>query len=212
MSKASFVEVAFPIPLNKTFHYQAEGTQIGARVLAPFGPKKNLVGFVVGRTSEKPHFQTKAIAQWIDDEPFLDDKLIELARWVSDRYLCSLGEALACVVPPALAAPKRPPKNIDENSGPEAAQSPKADPFTLTPEQTRALEPLVAALDARRAQSFLLHGITNSGKTELYLRAMDRVIAQGRQALFLLPEIALTPPFMDQLPRAVRCESCGNLA
>jgi len=58
---SSYIEVSFPIPLNRTFHYRAEGGSIGSRVLAPFGPKKNLVGFVVGRTSEKPSFPTKEI-------------------------------------------------------------------------------------------------------------------------------------------------------
>ena len=107
MTLPSYIEVAFPIPLNKTFHYRAEGGAIGSRVLAPFGPKKNLIGFVVGRTSEKPLFPTKEIVQWLDEVPFIDEPLLELARWVADRYLCSLGEALACVVPPALSAPKR---------------------------------------------------------------------------------------------------------
>src|SRR5438045_1405632 len=107
MAHSSFVEVAFPIPLNKTFHYQAGEGKVGCRVLAPFGPKKNLVGFVVGRTSEKPAFPTKAIFRWIDTEPFVDAKLMELSQWVSERYLCSWGEALACVVTPGLEAPKR---------------------------------------------------------------------------------------------------------
>ena len=71
--------------------------------------------------------------------------------------------------------------------------------FQLTAEQQRAIGPLLSAVDSNVFHPFLLRGITNSGKTELYLRAMDRVIAQGRQALFLLPEIALTPPFIDQL-------------
>src|ERR1017187_10100581 len=103
-----FVEIAFPIPLNKTFHYQSQGAEIGSRVLAPFGPKKNLVGYVVGQTSQVPSFPTKPILAVLDDVSYIDSTMLELARWVAGRYLCSLGEALACVMPPALAAPKRP--------------------------------------------------------------------------------------------------------
>ena len=202
---ASYVEVAFPIPLNKTFHYRADGGPIGSRVLAPFGPKKNLVGYVVGRMSDKPAFPTKDIAQWLDEEPFLDGPLIELSRWVSERYLCSLGEALACVVPPALAAPKRRVNNEDSGLRTQietktlSVLSSQSSTLVLTAEQQRAMGPLLAAIDAKKFHPFLIRGITNSGKTELYLRTMDQVIEQGRQALFLLPEIALTPPFVDQL-------------
>ena len=72
--------------------------------------------------------------------------------------------------------------------------------LTLTPEQRQALTQITAAIDASRdapmplpARSFLLHGVTGSGKTEVYLRAIHHALRQGRRALFLVPEIALTP-------------------
>jgi primosomal protein N' (replication factor Y) len=65
--------------------------------------------------------------------------------------------------------------------------------FVLTPEQRRALEPVAAALDDRSYHPFLLHGVTGSGKTEVYLRAAERTLALGRGVLILVPEIALTP-------------------
>lgn len=173
-------------------------------MLAPFGPKKNLVGYVVGRMTEKPSFPTKEIVHWIDTEPFIDETLLALARWVAARYLCSLGEALACIAPPVLSPPKRlirselrvPSSDLVIDAKPETRNLKR---IQLTAEQKHAIVPLLAAVDARKFLPFLLRGITNSGKTELYLRTMDRVIEQGRQALFLLPEIALTPPFIDQL-------------
>jgi len=63
----------------------------------------------------------------------------------------------------------------------------------LTDEQDAALERIAAALDGRAFQTFLLFGVTGGGKTEVYLRAIQRCLAQGRQALFLVPEIGLTP-------------------
>ena len=201
-----FVEVAFPIPLNKTFHYRSEGAAVGCRVLAPFGPKKNLVGYVVGQTNKTPSFPTKPILSILDDVSFIDSTMLELSRWVADRYLCSLGEALACVMPPALAAAKRP-KNVEREALGVPATGDRPTPYTrrpmanlqLTPEQKTALLPLLAAVDAGTFGPFLIRGITDSGKTELYLRAIDQVLAQRRQALYLLPEIALTPPFLEQL-------------
>ena len=62
-----------------------------------------------------------------------------------------------------------------------------------TPDQERALAELAPALDGPTPQGFLLWGVTGSGKTEVYLRAIDRVLARGRQAIVLVPEIALTP-------------------
>lgn len=212
MSPQAFIEVAFPLPLNRTFHYRLpsvsegpEGTVIGKRVLAPFGKGKNLVGYVVGETAETPSFPTKAILAWLDEKPFIDAALLDLARWLSDRYLCSLGEALACAMPPHLAPPKRVPKNHamegDSMIGRTAVRpyNSHESPISLSAEQTRALDQLLAAVERKEFRPFLLHGITDSGKTELYVRTIARAFEQGRQALFLLPEIALTPPFIEKL-------------
>ncbi len=63
----------------------------------------------------------------------------------------------------------------------------------LTPDQERALAVVREALVQHRHQTFLLHGVTGSGKTEIYLQAVAQVLAQGRRAVILVPEIALTP-------------------
>jgi primosomal protein N' (replication factor Y) len=68
-----------------------------------------------------------------------------------------------------------------------------AQPPDLTGEQTLALEPVARAIETGRAESFLLHGVTSSGKTEVYLRAVARALERGRGAIVLVPEIALTP-------------------
>lgn len=66
-------------------------------------------------------------------------------------------------------------------------------PPALTPDQSAAVGALAAALEARAYAPFLLHGVTGSGKTEVYLRAIARAREAGRGALVLVPEIALTP-------------------
>ena len=65
-------------------------------------------------------------------------------------------------------------------------------PSLLTEDQKKALEKIYAALHSRTFQPFLLHGVTGSGKTEVYLRAIEETVSQGRQALLLVPEISLT--------------------
>jgi primosomal protein N' (replication factor Y) len=77
----------------------------------------------------------------------------------------------------------------------------------LTPEQQRVYETIAAALDKRAAGSFLLHGVTGSGKTEVYLRALERTLELGRRGIVLVPEIALTPQtvrrFAERFPGQV---------
>jgi len=69
----------------------------------------------------------------------------------------------------------------------------------LTAEQTTVLDELQKRLDPGGFETFLLHGVTGSGKTEVYLRAMEVMCLQGRQSLILVPEIALTPQLLDRL-------------
>jgi len=82
-----------------------------------------------------------------------------------------------------------------------------SQPLTLNPAQTVALEKITAAMDARVAPTpnaplptatFLLHGVTGSGKTEVYLQGIAHALAQGRGAIVLVPEIALTPQTVER--------------
>jgi len=73
-----------------------------------------------------------------------------------------------------------------------------SQPLTLNAEQTAAFTQITAALDAQRGNTFLLHGVTGSGKTEIYLQAIAHTLKQGKGAIVLVPEIALTPQTVER--------------
>jgi primosomal protein N' (replication factor Y) (superfamily II helicase) len=73
------------------------------------------------------------------------------------------------------------------------------DDYTLTTAQSTVLEKIKQQVDRETYGAFLLHGVTGSGKTEVYIRAMHAALARGRSAMMLVPEIALTPVFSRRL-------------
>ncbi|WP_342625416.1 primosomal protein N' [Bacillus subtilis] len=74
----------------------------------------------------------------------------------------------------------------------------KTEPLPLTDEQRAAFEPIRETLDSDEHKVFLLHGVTGSGKTEIYLQSIEKVLAKGKEAIVLVPEISLTPQMVNR--------------
>jgi primosomal protein N' (replication factor Y) (superfamily II helicase) len=87
---------------------------------------------------------------------------------------------------------------VEAHPDPFFAHVPRDVPPELTASQAAAVERLTATLDSRGKQAFLLDGVTASGKTEVYLRAVERALSLGRGAIVLVPEIALTPQLVTR--------------
>ena len=81
---------------------------------------------------------------------------------------------------------------------PEEAPPAREKHLVLNPDQERALRTILDALNSRRHQTILIHGVTGSGKTEVYIQAIQEVIHFGRQAIVLVPEISLTPQTVER--------------
>lgn len=188
-------EVAFPVPLPRGFHYRVpDGLAVapGQRVRASFGPRR-AVGTVLAVFDGEPTRPLKPLDGVVDSGPALGAEGVACARWMARRFGAAIGECVKALLPPYVKALDETVPVVRPAARPEVAA-----PFELTPGQSRALERLGALLDARAPARVVLFGVPASGKTEVYLRLIRRAVAGGGQALFLLPEIALTRPFFEE--------------
>src|SRR2546427_1000183 len=190
----SCVRAALDVPLAKLFDYTIPAgmeARVGDRVVVPFGARQRL-GVVIegGVTSELPAARVKPIVALRDDAPRLPADWLELMRFLSGYYQRPLGETVIRALPPRLRSVKPlPRKALQSASAPWSARF--VPNHLLNAAQARALDRMASALGSFGA--FLLHGVTGSGKTEVYLNLIARVLARGGQALVLVPEISLTP-------------------
>ncbi|MCK6425247.1 MAG: primosomal protein N' [Burkholderiaceae bacterium] len=148
--------------------------------------------------------ELRPIAERLDALPALDARWCALVRFAAAYYQRSVGELALTVLPGDLreldAAQlqrrlKRLAKGLAQDATRSAPQAvvPGAPAVPPVPSLSEDQQTVLAALAAGGPGSWLLHGVTGSGKTEVYLRAAERCLAEGRQALVLVPEINLTP-------------------
>ncbi len=187
----SIVRVALDIPLPRLFDYLAPDStesDIGLRVTVPFG-RGSKVGVIVAClvSSEQPVDKLKAVTEILRDMPPLPPEWLALCEFCARYYQTPLGEVTSFALPPMLRRGKLPRRSKAVAVSPAPTFPTLPD---LLPEQAAAV---AAITGAQGFHTFLLHGITGSGKTEVYLRAIAAVLEQGGQALMLVPEIALTP-------------------
>jgi len=268
------IRVAFESGVDSEFDYLVPDklwpVTVGQRVETPFGrSNKREIGFCV-ETDIKPQqrFKLKRISDLVDKEPLIDAGLMELAKWISDYYVCPLGVVLGAMLPGAVkkgAGEKKekyiylavgpdeiekaaaeikgkkqiqvlrllresgayepetavelgelleqvdctdlPVKNLADKAiikiaqrtvlrslpaVPEGMMLIRQEKVVLNDDQEKALANIIGRINTGQFGVTLLYGVTDSGKTELYIRAIDEVIKKGKSAIVLLPEIALT--------------------
>ena len=203
-----YAHVALPIPVRQTFVYEVPSDLLtvcrpGTLATVPFG-RVTRRGVVVSVDNESAldTSRIKPLSGIVEEEPVLSAHGLELARWMAEYYLCPIGEAVSAQLPGGLSAigrKSRKSKTTEELELPVPQKLPR--PFALTAAQARALQSIRTALEADAFRCFLLHGVTGSGKTQVYLEAAQRARELGGQALLLVPEIALAPGLIREVQR-----------
>ncbi|MFH1046561.1 MAG: primosomal protein N' [Candidatus Omnitrophota bacterium] len=201
--RPQYAEVVLGIPVDKSFTYSIpaelkETIQVGQRVEVPFGQRKK-IGYVVALTAQTAFNNIRPISHLLGEAPFVDQKMLELTRQVADYYCASWGEVIEAAHPANVRKRK---KAIPESALlPEMIRNAEAlapNNHTLSAQQKQAIKAITKSIDENKHQVFLLHGITASGKTEVYLQTIAAVLAKGKSSIMLVPEIALTPQTVER--------------
>ena len=201
---ARVLHVALDVPVAKIFEYlEPDGVQAqpGDRVAVPFGARER-VGVVIDATqhSSVANSRLKPISQLRQDAPRLPAEWLDAMRFLSTYYQRPLGETIAGALPPRLRSTKPLPKRRHPPPPAGSGAPVLAAAHPANPAQAAAIERIGARLGS--FAPFLLHGVTGSGKTEVYLRLVAQVLARGERALVLVPEIGLTPQLEARFRRA----------
>jgi primosomal protein N' (replication factor Y) len=209
-------DVLFPINAE-AFSYLVpselqQTIKVGSLVLAPF-KRAEKTGIVVALDSDflpthppltkggrrggekdlKKSVSLKQVKSLLDDEPLVSASLLKLLNWIGQYYMSTTGLALKNAIPSTLFSSRKSGKQrVTYGEDIKAYKK-----LNLTAEQRKALE----QINEEDKGTFLLHGVTGSGKTEVYIRAIQS-LPEEKQAIVLVPEIALTAQIIDRFRSA----------
>jgi primosomal protein N' (replication factor Y) len=244
----------------------------GMRVIVPFGnSNRSVEGYVFNLKDTDETDKLKSIKKAVDKSPFLNEDMINLARWMKDRYVCCHKDAIKCMIPPGTAIDSKTKikekivknaflnitipealelvegdtikkiqqirvielllendyipvsdlvrfsgvsravletlskkgyigfKDIETNREPNAGKIyESSEPMLVNSEQDNVLRELIKSFEKNKFEEFLLHGVTGSGKTEIYMQMIKRCCDAGKQSIVLVPEISLTPQMIER--------------
>ncbi len=206
-----YAKVVVGLPVEGPFSYLIprkfnKTIGIGKRVIIPFG-KQRVMGYVVGFTSTSPaKKKLKAIEEVLDEKPIIDRNLLKLTHWIADYYFCAWGEAIEAAVPAILRKGKIKVKNIHSftdrqrkirGTPPKAGSGQRK--IRLTTLQTHALKSIEESLIQEKREVFLIQNMRNEDRLNIYFKAIEFNLKQGKSSIILTPEISLISPIENQL-------------
>ena len=201
---AHYIDVILPLAIRDCYTYSVpDGFSIpapGTRVIVPL-MKKEVRGVVLRVHTEPidPTLTTKIrpISSIADTAPSVSPEQLALWQWMSSYYMCTLGEVMAAALPGGLDKrltnpPKRRRTSIAPYTGPVESS------HTLSEIQDKSVDEIETFWSSCK-DIVLLHGVTSSGKTDIYIHLIEKQLAAGKNVLYLVPEIALTTQLTSRL-------------
>ncbi len=171
---------------SESFTYASERELAVGTIVAIEVGKKAFAGVIVSRTT-KPSYETKLITHVIEEAP-LPGPLVELSSWLSAYYASHLATVLQTILPRGVQKSRRERKL--------RAQVNLRDRTTIV--FTKEQEMAINTVETMTPGTALLHGVTGSGKTHVYIELAKRTLARGESVILLVPEIALTSQLVDE--------------
>ncbi len=202
MGEGEYADIAVDLPLLGLLTYK-----IPEELRGRIGPgsivrvplrRSETNGVVISVHGKPPSTEPKEVLDLIVDTPLFTDKEMEWYRWASRYYFQPLGRVLFAGIGflPALKGKVR---RGSPDPLPDDGEGPRKNIPQLTEGQRQALERIEPAISECKFESFLLWGVTASGKTEVYLRAIQVALQCGKEAIVLVPEISLTDQLVTEL-------------
>lgn len=206
-----YLQIVLNLPLDQPFTYRWNENpdakkaakefrpQVGCRAEIMFGNKRTTgliveLSEVIPASCEVGDEKIKNVKKILDETPLFTPELLETARWISLYYLCSFGEAVFSMIPSG---------RKESSAGGFSFEDEIADSKNkvhLSEEQEKAVEAVFsAAKDSPKASFHYLYGPTGTGKTEVFLSVAERVLAEGKGVIYLVPEIGLTAQVMESI-------------
>lgn len=186
-NKSKYTDVLFT-------YASEEALSPGDLVLVPFGKNDKEKRGIVCKLVQSPQCEKDKIKTVINlaEREFLSEEAVKTALWMKQRYAIKYYDAFKCFIPPGKAAKpgkeKEPYRDLTGRGQP---------PEKLTEEQKYAAEEIEKALEKGEQSNFLLHGVTASGKTEVYMQVIEKAVSIGKTAIMLVPEISLTKQMIE---------------
>lgn len=208
----TFAQIAIPSTIDCLFTYHIpkglEGKiEAGHRVIVPFRKQKR-IGFCVGLTAQLSvglkEESLKEIEAVKEEKPIVSKPLLQLIEWLADYYMAPIGEVFKSALPSPLSQLKAPSKANPKLAEEEHLVFSQPDPLQLNSDQTKAYQFIFKETQNPNKKPILLHGITGSGKTEIYLQLVSQLLKEGKQAILLVPEISLTPQLIGRVQSRLR--------
>ena len=196
--KVARIAVNYPLKNNGLlYHYEGE-LERGQVVQVPLGKRKEF-GCVISVDESQardyldtPKEKIKSILNIVADTK-LDEIELQLFEWMASYYHYSLGQVIFDCLPNELKRPRALDKTLGEGKDLE---------FVPNPQQKYITEEIGKGLN--RFNRYLIHGVTGSGKTAVYMDLIKKTLEAGKSVLFLLPEINLTPQFTSTFSRYLK--------